>query len=204
VTGAVRRAETERSARAFSWHDFLPIAAISGGWLGPIVLFWLSAFGPLRAFEDAADPTPHVGWFLAGLAACVLPRWMPAAWFAARDWERGRLYERLGVRWFRQWVPDGDRANRSRRQRDPSHRLIRGQASASAFVERTIGGEVGHLILLVAGVLTTVYAASIGHTAFAIFVTAGNVVLNVYPILLQRYTRARIASVLARRSPSPR
>ncbi len=79
MTGAVRRAEAERSARAFSWYDFLPIAAISGGWLGPIVLFWLSAFGPLRSFEDAADPTPHVGWFLAGVAICVLPRWTPGA-----------------------------------------------------------------------------------------------------------------------------
>lgn len=42
------------------------------------------------------------------------------------------------------------------------------------------------------------FALRLGWSGWAVYLTAGNIVVNLYPILLQRYTRARLAAVLQR------
>ena len=42
------------------------------------------------------------------------------------------------------------------------------------------------------GLFTAVYAARIGWYRWALFLTLGNAVFNLYPVMLQRYNRARI------------
>jgi len=59
--------------------------------------------------------------------------------------------------------------------------------------------EKSHLMMLVFGVMSAGFAVAIGWTGWAIYLTAGNVLVNLYPILLQRYTRARLCVVLRRR-----
>jgi hypothetical protein len=170
---------------------------MSALFLTPVVLFWLRVWGPLRPFDVAAVPAPPWLGFCAGAAVCLLAAWVPPSYFRVRAFERdGRCYRAVGVRQFRKLVPDGDWVNRARRRHDAGFRLIRSRADATAWIPRTHASEKGHLVLMLAGLLSAGYAAYVGWTAWAVAITAGNVVTNLYPVLLQRYTRARLARVV--------
>lgn len=69
---------------------------------------------------------------------------------------------------------------------------MRGRGALREWVDRTRSAERGHLVLLLAGAFTAAWAAWIGWSGWAIGLTAGNVLFNLYPILLQRYNRCRI------------
>ncbi len=58
--------------------------------------------------------------------------------------------------------------------------------------------EKSHLVMLVLGGMSAGFAWAIGWSGWAIYLAAGNVVVNLYPVLLQRYTRARIGAALSR------
>lgn len=180
--------------------NLVPFASMAGGWLGPLLMFWLYVWGPLRPFAYPAGPLlPQAGFVLLA-AACIALWWvLPPGYFRLRAFERGgRLYERVGVLWFRQLAPDGDLANRWERRRKPQHRLITGRRSAAEFLARTEASERGHVVLLLLGLLSAAWAVAIGWQGWALYLSLGNVAVNLYPILLQRYTRGRIQAVLGR------
>jgi hypothetical protein len=102
------------------------------------------------------------------------------------------------VRRFRWFVPDGDAANRLRRRRDPAFRIIRNRRYAEAFRRRTELSEKSRLVMLVLGSMSAAFAWTIGWSGWALYLAAGNVVVNLYPVLLQRYTRARLCGVHCR------
>ena len=54
--------------------------------------------------------------------------------------------------------------------------------------------------MIVLGGMSAGFAWAIGWSGWAIYLTAGNVVVNLYPVLLQRYTRARLSVLLNRPS----
>lgn len=184
--------------------NIIPFASMAGGWLGPLIMFWLYVWGPLRPFAypegDLLPGTP----FAVLITGCIALWWLlPPGYFEIRRFERtGRIYESLGVLLFRRFAPNGDLANRWERRSDPGYRLIHGRSSAAAFVQRTEQSERGHLVLLTLGVVSTAYAWSIGWYGWAMYLAAGNVLVNVYPILLQRYTRSRLQAVLHRGAKS--
>lgn len=188
--------------------NVVPFASMAGGWLGPILMFWLYVWGPLRPFAyPSGDLLPGAPFALV-VAACVALWWvLPRAYFEVHPFERsGKVYEALGVLIFRRFAPDGDWANRWERRTNPSHRLIRNRRSAAEFVVRTEQSERGHVVLLALGIVSAVFAWRLGWHGWAVYLSVGNLVVNVYPILLQRYTRSRIQALLHRevqRSPRP-
>lgn len=179
--------------------NIIPFAMMAGGWIGPLLMFWLYVWGPLRPFDySPAEVAPSLALFVASFLICLTPWWLPAAYYEVRRFERsGRLYELLGVRLFRRVVPDGDYANRWRRREQPSFRVISNRRLAAAFAERTKLSEKSHLVLLLIGMASSVFAWQIGWRGWAVYLAAGNVPVNVYPVFLQRYTRARIFRILA-------
>jgi hypothetical protein len=183
--------------------NLIPFASMAGGWLGPLLMFWLYVWGPLRPFHyPSGELLPPLPLLVAGFAVGVAVWWLPPSYYLVRGFERsGRLYEKLGVRRFRWFVPDGDAANRWRRRRDPAFRIIRNQRDAKAFRQRTELSEKSHLVMLVLGAMSAGFAWVIGWPGWALYLTIGNVAVNLYPILLQRYTRARL-SVFRRQQTS--
>jgi hypothetical protein len=175
-----------------------PIIVMSALFPTPVVQFWLWAWGPLRPFDVAAVPAPSVVVVFASLAACLVAAHPPARYFAVCGFERnGRIYRAVGVRLFRDVVPNGDWINRLRRRHNRRFRLIASSADAPAWVAKTKTSEKGHLVLMIVGILSAGYAAHIGWTWWAAGLVIGNVVTNLYPVLLQRYTRARLVRVVA-------
>jgi hypothetical protein len=188
-------------ANETSGFNLVPFASMAGGWLGPLLMFWLYVWGPLRPFHyPDGQLLPPLGMLVAGLAIAVAAWWVPASYFRIRSFERnGRLYEAIGVRLFRWLVPDGDAANRLRRRSDPAFRIIRNREYALAFRQRTELSEKSHLVMLVLGCMSAGFAWGIGWRGWAFYLTAGNIAVNLYPILLQRYTRSRLDRVASRR-----
>ena len=180
--------------------NVFPFASMAGGWLGPLLMFWLYVWGPLRPFAYPPGNLLPGAWFWFVVVACVSLWWvLPRAYFEVQRFERTRqVYESLGVLWFRQFAPHGDLANRWERRRDPYFRVIRGRRSAADFLQRTEQSERGHLVLFSLGIASAAWAWSIGWQGWAIYLSLGNVAVNVYPILLQRYTRSRLHAMLNR------
>jgi hypothetical protein len=184
-------------ANETSGFNLIPFAIMAGGWLGPLLMFWFYVWGPLRPFHyPDGELLPSLPIFVGCFAVGVGVWWIPAPYFRIREFERsGRLYEALGVRHFRWFVPDGDAANRLRRRRDPAFRIIRNRHCARAFRQRTESSEKGHLVMLVLGAMSAGFAWAIAWPGWALYLGVGNIVVNLYPILLQRYTRARLLSL---------
>jgi Glycosyl-4,4'-diaponeurosporenoate acyltransferase len=194
------RAIDEDFANETAGFNLIPFASMAGGWLGPLLMFWLYVWGPLRPFHYAdGDLLPSQPLGLTFFAAAVAVWWLPSSYYQIRAFEQsGRLYELMGVRLFRWFVPDGDAANKLRRRRRPGFRIIRSRRYAQAFLRRTELSEKSHLVMLALGSVTAVFAWRIGWTGWAMYLGVGNVLVNFYPVLLQRYTRARLLRVLAR------
>jgi hypothetical protein len=184
--------------RAVHRGNAIVIAAISAIWLAPMLRFWAIILGPLRPYDyPPGDFAPSLLQAAVGLALSFTPLLLPAAWYGCWEGARGtRLYEAIGVRVFRRYATNGDVINRWGRRLDPRYRAIRGREAARKWMDQTRSGERSHLVLLLIGLFTAAWAVYIGWIGWAVGLTAGNVLFNLYPILLQRYNRCRIARVL--------
>jgi hypothetical protein len=82
--------------------------------------------------------------------------------------------------------------------------MINGRQSALAFIKRTKESERGHVVLLALGLVSAAFAIQLEWYGWALYLTTGNSVVNLYPVMLQRHTRTRIEAVLHRGNPSER
>jgi hypothetical protein len=163
-------------------------------WMSPLAMFWLSAFGPLKPFHyEQIDTAPSLGWVLILVLMSGMVYFLPRSYYTLRKYERsGKRYEALGMRYFKQYVSNGDLMNRWIRRNDPTYRLIKGPASLRSFIDQTYTAEKIHLFFGVIGLITAGYAFQISWYGWFAYVFVANLLFNLYPILLQRYLRARI------------
>ena len=165
---------------------------IFGVWVAPMVGFWVEAWNSKRPITTLS--------YLFATTLSIAAAWWPASWFRPRAFElSGRFYEALGVRRLRAFMVDGDIMNSWIRRSLPGYRCVSGRGSMQAFVARTCVSERAHLVMLLAMIPATVYAVVRGSLLMAAYFATSNAAVNLYPILLQRYTRARITRILARR-----
>jgi len=128
-----------------------------------------------------------LGSFLAGPWVLLLPR----AFHAPREWEsKGQFYRRVGVERFRSIVANGDLVNRFVRARHRNYNVY--GPELEKLVPKSIWNEKRHIAYLCWGFVTAYYAASIGWSAWAVWLAGSNIGANLYPTMLQRYSRARV------------
>lgn len=112
------------------------------------------------------------------------------AWFSPKSFESEELYERLGIRTFKKYMPtSGDLVMRHVWRKT---RKVRGIDSLRRLERGTRLPEKLHLVGLFAFPIAGVLVDQIG------WANAINVVFNIYPIMLQRYNRIRYQGVLRR------
>ena len=73
--------------------------------------------------------------------------------------------------------------------------MISNDVELEEYLQKSIAGERGHLILFLLGTFSAFYAVYLGWYGWAAVLTFGNLIANLYPCILQRYNRARIATV---------
>jgi glycosyl-4,4'-diaponeurosporenoate acyltransferase len=137
--------------------------------------------------------------FLPLVSACLIAQSLPDSYYRTKRFESsGRLYEALGIRWFKRFTPDGDCINRINRRFDPEYSLLRSHESIVEFEARTRLAERCHLISLIIVMPSAFYALALGWNQFVVWLLLPAIPLHLYPVMLQRYTRARIERVLQR------
>jgi hypothetical protein len=169
---------------------------LPGQWLALMAVFWMRFVPALRPFDFSVEPPPAAAT-LTAVACCLAPFVLPRAYFTPRRFERGALYRRMGVPLFRALAPDGDLVNRRLRRIEAGYRAVAGRRALADHLEGSIRNERWHLSLFVAGLLTQIFAGLSGQWGWAVVLTTGNLLFNAYPVLHQRYKRARARRAFA-------
>ena len=127
----------------------------------------------------------------------VRPR-LPTCYHSLRGFERdGRLYEMLGIRFFKRLLRRGPLSVFNPDLHIPKEPT---PDRVAHLDQRMRDAEASHFILLVASVGVVVHAAVRGWVAAACWTFVFDILVNGYPVMLQRYNRA----LLARRfTPAP-
>jgi hypothetical protein len=167
------------------------ILLLPGQWFGAMAIFWGRYLPPFRPL-DFQVPGPSPLALLAAVAVCAVPAFLPAGWFRPRGFERGGLYPALGLRAFRFLATDGGWINGRLRRQHPGYRVVRDRKTRDEHIAGTIPNERWHLAFFLAGLGTTLYALGTAQYGFAAVIGVLNVAFNFYPVLHQRYKRARL------------
>lgn len=153
------------------------------------LLAWsLLAFGarsPWFAFLVVWLPMTWLGI----MSRAVRPR-LPARYHTLRAFERdGRLYERVGVTIVKRLLRRGPLAVFNPGLHLPTEP---NRASIARLDQRMRDAEASHAILLVVTLAVVIHAAARGWWAAAAWTLLFDVLVNGYPVVLQRYNRARL------------
>lgn len=127
-------------------------------------------------------------------------------WFRPKTFESERLYERLGALLLKRYVPTGgDLVMQRLRRHHPERRWLSSSLQSLCHYERrTRLNESIHLVgFLGFTVLIAIKFASGSLTAFGVTVALSlNLMLGLWPVVLQRYNRLRLyRAISARRYP---
>jgi hypothetical protein len=126
-----------------------------------------------------------------GTVSHVLPVRLPDRFHRLRPFELdGRVYERLGVRLAKRLARRGPISWFNPALHVPPERDA---ASLERLESKMREAEASHAVLFVIGLVTAAAMAGLGCIAGAAWVVVFDVLLNGYPVMLQRYNRARLA-----------
>jgi hypothetical protein len=144
------------------------------------VWLWAASFG--------------ANWFvMAWIAALVRSTGfqLSTGYYHPRTFEKGRLYPRLGVPRFGRLI-----------RRGPLHLCAPGlecharRAELAGLEQQMRGAEAVHVLAFLASLGLPVYSLVRGRPTAAAWALLFNAAINVYPVMLQRYNRLRIAKLL--------
>jgi hypothetical protein len=126
-----------------------------------------------------------------------LPRFSALdVWFRPKRFESERLYEGLGALLVKRYVPTGgDLVMRRLRRHHPGRRLVTSNLTSLCQLERrTRLAELIHLIGFVGFIVLAASKVAMGSlTPFGFAVASVlNLMLGLWPVVLQRYNRLRV------------
>ena len=171
------------------------VGMLTVGWVAPIAYYLGSA---LRASVRQGLPLPVIAVVLT-LVGALAAWWLPHGYHALRKWEcQGRLYGRVGVGRFRKFVLDGPRFRRWLCLTE-GHGPFAARRQLLLWRDRGRITERHHVAAMLMSLPSLYLAVRSGHRGMATYLIVGNIVFNVYPILLQRSTRVRLEQSLAGR-----
>ena len=154
----------------WSWAAFgfrSPVFAFLVTWL---TMSWVALMGPLIQFSFAPK------------------------YYAPQPFERrGQVYERLGIRLFKRLVRRGPLAMFS-----PTLRLPQDQTAPAlrALDNEMRKAETGHVIIFVLLFGFVGYALLQGWLDAIVWLLVFNILINGYPIMLQRYNRIKLEELI--------
>jgi hypothetical protein len=125
-------------------------------------------------------------------------------WFRPRPFESERLYESLGALVLKRYVPTGgDLVMQRLRQHHPDWRWVSSSLeSLCQYERRTRLNELIHLIGFAGGtvLVTSKFASRSLARSWLIIALALNLILGLWPVVLQRYNRLRLCRVISAHS----
>jgi hypothetical protein len=119
-------------------------------------------------------------------------------YYRTRPFERaGQVYERLGIRLFKKLVRHGPLALFSPTLRFPKERTVSALQSLLGEMQKA---ETGHALIFVLVLLFVGYALFKGWLDAVAWMLLFNILINGYPIMLQRYNRIKLQELIQQQS----
>jgi len=113
-----------------------------------------------------------------------------SSYFNEQAWERGgKIYERLGINFYRKLLVAIGWERYITKKYNPVEKNT--EALIHLHYE-TKHGELGHIITLIIVLGFTIFVAFKFGASKSLWLLILNIILNLYPVLLQRYNRPRI------------
>ena len=183
-------ASPARTRDVSEWVLAAYFGTLAAAWLLPIALFLVDVH-----FTPGTPAWAVPALVAASVAATIAAYHPPPSYWRLRPVERGALYRRLGVRAFGALVVHGALMKRWLRRHGSPAGAAERRATLGEVARRTALSERMHLAGL-GGALPFVAAACLTrHPGWAWYFVLANVAHNLYPVLLQRDTRARLERV---------
>lgn len=130
----------------------------------------------------------NIGAFLVKLATY---------WFSLRSFESDRFYEKLGIKFFKKYLPTtGDLVHKHLWKRFGASDNVKPNdlTSLKDYVKSTIACEIAHII----GFILYLPFMFHPHGLLVALAIIANILVNIYPIMLQRYNRGRLLRTIPR------
>jgi hypothetical protein len=124
---------------------------------------------------------------------------LPTSFYKRIQIRKLKFLKRAGVPLVQRYAQNGTIINRIIRKKIPQYKLNYDRKTMEASYKRTYEYEKFHFVALIFFLLTTVFALTASYYVWSLILTVTNIIYNVYPILLQHYTRLRISSLLQRK-----
>jgi hypothetical protein len=157
-----------------------------------LIIWSLDAFGfrsPIFAFL--------VNWLAMSWVAIVgqtVHISLPFQYYDIKPFEQtGQVYESLGIRFFKKLVRRGPLSIFSPTLRFPEEKTIPALKHLEAEM---LKAETGHVFIFMLILLFCIYALLRGWLDAAGWMLAFNIVINGYPIMLQRYNRIKLQELI--------
>lgn len=161
-----------------------------------LIIWSLDAFGfhsPIFAFL--------VNWLAmswVAIAGHSINFSFPSRYYDIKAFElTGKIYENLGIRLFKRLVRRGPLSIFSSTLRFQKDRTL----SVLQYLDIEMRkAETGHMFIFLIMLLIVSYALLSGRLDAAIWILGFNVIINGYPIMLQRYNRIKIQKLIQRKN----
>lgn len=132
------------------------------------------------------------------------PSWRDR-YFSPLPFERagsGRIYQRLGIRVYKRYLPtSGDLVSRFRGVRHVDRSGIGLQPSLQRIERRTRAYEARHIFGALSMLAISWWSIAVPHHGNWLALSLANLLINGYPIMLQRYNRTRVYAIRERLTP---
>ena len=170
----------------------LVLSVLSGAIVGGLLLFIGSEFGFRSGGFAFLLNWMVMSWvaFLGGALKVSIP--IPDGYFVIRGWESsGRFYSLLGVRLFKRLLVRGPFSGLNSKIHYSGDR-----SSLKQLLGPMRDAEAAHLLVFLIVALAAGYAGVMGWWDLVVQLLSLNILLNIYPIMVQRLNRARLDRIL--------
>jgi hypothetical protein len=157
-------------------------------------LFWsVISLVPLACFCYGRMPAKTVYIFLGISFIAFL---LPQRFYNAIQVKDLKFLKKTGIEFALKYAQYGEIINNIIRKKFPGYKLVYDIKTLRSQYNKTYGFERFHFMALLFFLFVIIFALVNRNYIWATIFFVKNIIYNVYPILLQHYTRLRIAALL--------
>ena len=133
-------------------------------------------------------------WFIISLSISIVTAFLPTSFFNAIQLSKSRqFYKKAGIEFFNKFTQNGTLMNRFVKNKFPEYKKFTSKEEAfKKLFNQTYLFEKFHFMVFVFFAETALFAALYSFYSWLVFFIIGNIIYNIYPMLLQQYIRLRL------------
>jgi hypothetical protein len=163
----------------------------------PNLLWSLLCLTPVGYFCYTLMP-PKLVYIFLGISLTGYA--LPSSFYRTIQIKNLHFLKKTGVSFAQKFAQNGVVINRLIRKKFPEYKLLDNRKTIETQYKKTYFFEKFHFVTLIFFSFTTIFALVHSYYFWALIIMIANIIYNIYPILLQHYTRLRIELLLKRKN----